>query len=113
MCAATTLAARRRIHHRLAEALVHGIDQQPRPPIGHLEAARAGEHYIGSIPALILVYFVLNTGLTAVAVALEAGTSPVPVWKSHALYTGANYVAAAALAGLLAAAPAEFVTTHE
>ena len=63
-------------------------------------SASAGTHFIGSIPALVSIYFVLNTGLTAIAVALEAGVSPFAVWKSHALYTGANYYAAAAVAAL-------------
>lgn len=63
-------------------------------------SARAGSHFIGSIPALVSIYFALNTGLTAVAVGLEAGVSPFEIWKSHALYTGANYYAAAAVAAL-------------
>ena len=67
---------------------------------GFFPAATAGSHFIGSIPALVSTYFILNTGLTAIAVALEAGVSPLAVWKSHALYTGANYYAAAAVAAL-------------
>jgi putative nucleotidyltransferase with HDIG domain len=46
------------------------------------------------------VFFALNTGLSAVAVALENGTSAYQVWRSHAWYLAVNYHAAASLAAL-------------
>jgi putative nucleotidyltransferase with HDIG domain len=55
------------------------------------------------VPATIAmagVFFVLNSGLTDVAVALENGSSPFAVWRSHAWYLAVNYQAAASLATL-------------
>ena len=55
------------------------------------------------VPAAIAmagVFFLFNGGLTAVAVALEAGASPVEVWRSHAWYLAVNYHAAASVATL-------------
>jgi len=46
------------------------------------------------------VFFILNSGLTSVAVALENRTSPYEVWRSHAVYLAINYYAAASLATL-------------
>jgi putative nucleotidyltransferase with HDIG domain len=46
------------------------------------------------------VFFAMNSGLTAIAVALESGASPFAVWRSHAAYLVVNYQAAAALASL-------------
>jgi putative nucleotidyltransferase with HDIG domain len=55
------------------------------------------------VPATIAmagVFFALNSGLSAVAVALENGTSAFDVWRSHAWYLAVNYHAAASLATL-------------
>lgn len=46
------------------------------------------------------VFFVLNSGLTSVALALENRTSPYEVWRTHAWYLAINYYAAASLATL-------------
>ncbi len=50
--------------------------------------------------AMAAVFFVLNSGLSAVAVALESGTSAYDFWRGHAWYLGVNYYAAASLAAL-------------
>ena len=47
------------------------------------------------------VYFVLNSGLTAVAVALQKKQSPLAVWRSHFVTLSLNYFAAASAAFLL------------
>jgi putative nucleotidyltransferase with HDIG domain len=55
------------------------------------------------IPATIAMaaaFFVLNSGLSAVAVALESGASAFAFWRRHAWYLAVNYYAAASLATL-------------
>jgi signal transduction histidine kinase/CheY-like chemotaxis protein len=54
------------------------------------------------IPALAMAatYFLLNSTLQAMAVALENRVPIVAVWSQHALYLGINYYAAASLATL-------------
>src|SRR5262245_43927579 len=47
---------------------------------------------------LILLYFVLNSGLTAIAVALEAKQSPIEVWWRHFLWLGQGYFASGSVA---------------
>jgi putative nucleotidyltransferase with HDIG domain len=47
------------------------------------------------------VYFVLNSGLTALAVALQKNQSPLAVWRSHFMTLSLNYFAAASAAFLL------------
>ena len=61
----------------------------------------------GSTPTVVLatigmaaVFFVLNSSLTAVALALENGASAYDVWRAHAWYLAINYYAAASLATL-------------
>jgi putative nucleotidyltransferase with HDIG domain len=60
-----------------------------------------------STPVLVLatagmatVFFVLNSALTSVAIALEIRTSPYEVWRRHAWFLGVNYYAAASFATL-------------
>jgi putative nucleotidyltransferase with HDIG domain len=48
--------------------------------------------------AMAATFFALNSGLSALAVALESGASAYQVWKGHALYLAVNYHAAASLA---------------
>jgi putative nucleotidyltransferase with HDIG domain len=50
--------------------------------------------------AMAGVFFACNSGLTAIAVALENGTASYAVWRSHAWYLAVNYHAAASLATL-------------
>jgi putative nucleotidyltransferase with HDIG domain len=52
------------------------------------------------IPLLCMtaVYFLFNTGLTATAVALDTGASPVLIWRKHFLWLWLNFLAAASVA---------------
>jgi putative nucleotidyltransferase with HDIG domain len=52
------------------------------------------------VPLLCLtaVYFLLNTGLTATAVALDTGTSPLIIWRRHFLWLSLSFLAAASVA---------------
>ncbi len=52
------------------------------------------------IPALLFlttIYFVLNSGLTAVAVGLESRRSPLKLWYDHFLWLSIGYFAAASV----------------
>jgi len=51
--------------------------------------------------SLAAVYFVLNSGLTAVAIALESRASVFAVWRPSAVYLGVNDYAAASVAMLV------------
>jgi putative nucleotidyltransferase with HDIG domain len=57
---------------------------------------------LGSVllPLLCLttIYFVLNSGLTAIAVGLQTGQSPVDVWWTHFLWLSSGYLASASMA---------------
>jgi putative nucleotidyltransferase with HDIG domain len=48
-----------------------------------------------------LVYFVLNSGLTALAISLEKQTPALAVWRSHFAVVSVNYFASASVAFLL------------
>jgi len=50
--------------------------------------------------AMAATFFVLNSGLSAVAVSLENGSSAFQFWRGHAWYLAVNYYAAASLAAL-------------
>ena len=65
-----------------------------------------GQQTAAIVPATIAMaatFFGLNSGLNALAVALESGTSAFHVWRSHALYLAVNYYAAASLAAFAVA----------
>jgi putative nucleotidyltransferase with HDIG domain len=53
-----------------------------------------------ALPLLILavVYFLLNSGLTAVAVALDRRQSPFQLWRSHFFWLSHGYLGAASVA---------------
>jgi putative nucleotidyltransferase with HDIG domain len=57
---------------------------------------------IGPLVAPLLclagIYFVLNSGLMAVAVGLESGRSPLQIWHRHFLWLALGYFAAASVA---------------
>jgi putative nucleotidyltransferase with HDIG domain len=55
-------------------------------------------HLILPLLLLILLYFVLNSGLTAIAVGLEAKQSPIEVWRRHFLWLGQGYFASGSVA---------------
>jgi putative nucleotidyltransferase with HDIG domain len=50
--------------------------------------------------AMAATFFALNSGLSAIAVSLENGSSAFQFWRSHAWYLAVNYYAAASLAAL-------------
>lgn len=53
------------------------------------------------LAAFAAVYFLLNSGLTALAVAMQKQQSPFAVWRSHFMMLSLNYFAAASAAFLL------------
>jgi putative nucleotidyltransferase with HDIG domain len=61
---------------------------------GHLPAASL----IGPLACLTLIYFVLNSGFTAVAVGLEARRSVLRIWREHFLWLAIGYLAAGSMA---------------
>lgn len=63
----------------------------------------APDRIILPLAGLAAVYFLLNSSLTAVAVGLETGVSPVTVWRGLVV-VGLNYVGAASAAFFVAAA---------
>lgn len=50
---------------------------------------------------LALIYFLLNSGLIAVAVGLEQKTSPFMVWRQNFMWLSLNYFSGASVAALL------------
>jgi len=75
--------------------------------IAHLEPGSAVSTSMSAVvPATIgmaAVFFALNSGLSALAVALESGVPVFHVWREHALYLAVNYHAAASVATLAVA----------
>ncbi|MCX6549683.1 MAG: hypothetical protein NTY02_01530, partial [Acidobacteria bacterium] len=55
-------------------------------------------------PALVLcaVYFVMNSGLNAIAVSTDTGTSPYLIWRKYFVWVSLNYFGGASIAVLLA-----------
>ena len=53
---------------------------------------------VAPLLALTLVYFVLNSGLTAVAIALDSRQSPVEVWKKNFRWLWLGYLGGASVA---------------
>jgi signal transduction histidine kinase/CheY-like chemotaxis protein len=69
--------------------------------IAHLDALRGGgSALLLATIGMSLVFFVLNSGLTALAVAVENGWSAYDVWSRHAVPLAINYYSAAAVASL-------------
>ncbi|HWP99461.1 MAG TPA: HD domain-containing phosphohydrolase, partial [Vicinamibacterales bacterium] len=56
---------------------------------------------MGPLLLLTVVYFLINSGLTAVAVAFEAGESPFKVWREYFSWVAVSYFAAGSAAALL------------
>jgi putative nucleotidyltransferase with HDIG domain len=54
--------------------------------------------FIVPLLALALIYFLLNSGFTAIAVGLESQQSPVQLWRRHFQWLWIGYVGAASLA---------------
>jgi len=55
-----------------------------------------------------LIYYAVNTGMVAVAVALSQGKRPLGVWRDHFLWTGPGFVAGGVIVGMAAALAARF-----
>jgi len=53
---------------------------------------------IGPLFCLTIVYFVFNSGLTAVAIAFESGRSALKIWREHFLWLSIGYLGAASIA---------------
>ncbi|HEX7137818.1 MAG TPA: HD domain-containing phosphohydrolase [Vicinamibacterales bacterium] len=62
---------------------------QGNAPIGQLAAP---------LMAFAVVYFVFNSGLTAIAVALDSRQSAIDIWKRHFMWVSVSYLAAASAA---------------
>ena len=70
--------------------------------VGPLYGAEiAADRLVLPLAAFAAIYFGLNSGLTAIAVALEKRTSPLAVLRSHYGMVSLNYFAAASVAFLL------------
>jgi diguanylate cyclase (GGDEF)-like protein/putative nucleotidyltransferase with HDIG domain len=55
------------------------------------------------LPTLLLAsaYFLLNSGLTALAVSFDTGSSVISLWKDHFLWLSLNYFVGASVAALI------------
>ena len=62
--------------------------------LGHERVARLAL----PLMALAVVYFVFNSGLTALAVALDSRQSAFEIWKRHFMWVSVSYLAAASAA---------------
>jgi putative nucleotidyltransferase with HDIG domain len=56
---------------------------------------------LGPLVAMTLVYFVLNSGLVAIAISLERGETAFRIWRSNFLWLSVNYFGGASVASLL------------
>jgi PAS domain S-box-containing protein len=69
---------------------------------------------LGPLALFATLYFLLNTGLVATAVAFERGTSVIPVWREHFSMLWLTYFGGASIAALvlltMAARVAEAIT---
>src|SRR5687767_2359546 len=59
---------------------------------------------IAPLGLLAASYFLVNTGLLAVAIGIDSGTSPFGLWRRHFMSLSAGYAASASLALLLVVA---------
>lgn len=64
-------------------------------------------------PALLVpvLYFLTNSFLTAIVMALETGGSPFLIWRRHFVWLSFNYFVAASIAGLLVQNPRFFLSS--
>jgi putative nucleotidyltransferase with HDIG domain len=61
----------------------------------------AADTLVFPVACFAAVYFVLNSGLTAIAIGLEKQRPPLLVWRSHFLVVSLNYFASGSIAFLL------------
>ncbi len=64
-------------------------------------ATLASDTLVLPLACFAVVYFGLNSGLTAIAIALEKQQSPLTVWRSHFAVVSLNYFASGSIAFLL------------
>ncbi|MGE0392899.1 MAG: HD domain-containing phosphohydrolase [Vicinamibacterales bacterium] len=57
--------------------------------------------FLAPLLALSVCYFVLNSGLVAVAMSLERRGNPLTIWRSNFLWLGLNYLGGASFAALI------------
>jgi putative nucleotidyltransferase with HDIG domain len=65
------------------------------PPLAGATSAVGG--LVVPLLALTVVYFLLNSGLTAVVVGLDSGQSPIQIWRGHFQWLSLSYLAAASV----------------
>ena len=58
------------------------------------------------------VYFLINSWLTAIAIAFEQRGSPFPIWRQHFLWLSLNYFGGASLAALLVVSTQDIDLTY-
>jgi putative nucleotidyltransferase with HDIG domain len=56
---------------------------------------------LGPLVAMTMVYFLLNSGLVAIAISLERGEPAFRIWRSNFLWLSVNYFGGASVASLL------------
>ncbi len=74
-------------------ARIKPLANTPAPPLGAL---------LLPVAAMAAVYFLLNSGFMAMAVASETGIPPYRVWREHFMWLSLNYFGGASVALLLA-----------
>ena len=65
-------------------------------------AAAPLEVLVGPVLLLAITYLLMNTWLTAAAMALESGSSAMTIWRSHIGWLSVNFLGGASIALLLA-----------
>lgn len=86
----------------LSTALAYFLYQQVGriPPLSIAPAALPS--LVGPVFVFAVGYLLLNTSLTAIAMAWESGASVVTVWRKHIVWLSVNFGAGASIATLLA-----------
>jgi putative nucleotidyltransferase with HDIG domain len=73
------------------------------------QAPAAMTEFLGPAVLVPVVYSLTNSSLTALAMGLEAGVSPLTIWRQHVLWLSLNCFVAASIAGLLVQNPRMFL----
>ena len=88
-----------------AHALSMGVAARVFFTLAHVEPLAIGHAPIAPLAlplvALTLVYFALDSGLTAVAVGLDTRQSPIDVWKTNFRWLWVGYLGSASIAFVL------------
>jgi len=78
-------------------------------PLAHAPAAMTD--FLGPALLVPILYWLTNSSLTALAIGLEAGVSPLMIWRQHFLWLSLNCFVAASIAGLLVQNPQMFLSS--